>query len=140
MSPTKENAPAATRASFETKLNKNYKRHPAFGKALLELRLAGKMPAGRVIVTFSWKIGKAYTRLVLADDTPPDQLTFCSLAGLHVEIVYRHKDAHRVHSLMVEILKFNPASLIVFGLDLIDTDKALSVIKAPQSPEISEAA
>ncbi|MEO9061146.1 MAG: hypothetical protein ABI270_03775, partial [Nitrosospira sp.] len=89
MDPTKENAPAGTRAAFETKLNREYKRFPPYGKQLMQLRQSGKIPARTVMVTFDWKLARAYPRIVISDDTPAAKLNFDYLAGLPVEVVYR---------------------------------------------------
>jgi hypothetical protein len=113
----------------------NVKRMPAYGKQIMEMRLAGKMPLRIVMVTFGWEIAKAYTRIVIPDDMPADQLNFYYLAGLPVQIVYYRKDAHRVNDLTEAILKINPSWLATFALDLIDTGNAISIIKAFELPQ-----
>ncbi|SCY31125.1 hypothetical protein [Nitrosospira sp. Nsp13] len=141
MNPIKENAPAGTRASFETKLNQNYKRRmPAYGKQFMEMRQARKIPSNRVMVTFDWNLAKAYPRIVIADDTPAGQLNFNYLAGLAVQIVYRRKDAHRVRDVVDAILEINPSCLAIFALDLVDTGNAAVLIKPYQDIQIAEAA
>jgi hypothetical protein len=110
-------------------------RMPAYGKQLMELRLAGKMPKGIVMVTFGWDLAKAYTRIVIPDDLPTDQLNFYYLAGLPVQIVYHRKDAHRVNDVTEAILKINPSWLATLALDLIDTGNAVSIIKAFELPQ-----
>lgn len=140
MNTSNENAPAGTRALRNKAWNGNYKRLPSYGKALLELRRAGKMPAKRVVVTFSWNIGRAYPRIVLADDTPPEMLEFGFLAGLSVQIVYHKKDAHRINAIAGAILRINPSCLITFGLDLVETGDAMTVIKPFEFTQIAEAA
>ncbi|PTR07115.1 hypothetical protein C8R32_10871 [Nitrosospira sp. Nsp5] len=135
-----ENAPAGTRASFETKLNPDYKQMPAYGKQFMAMRQSGKIPGNRVMVTFDWDLGKAYPRIVIADDTPADQLNFNYLAGLAVQVVYRRKDAHRVSGVINAILKVNPSCLATFALDLVDTGNAPVLIKPYQEIQIAEAA
>jgi hypothetical protein len=125
----------------ETRALRPYaKKLPAYAKQLRQMRLEGKMPSKRVIATFSWSVGKAYPRIVLADETPPEQLDFSYLCGLSVEIVYHRKDSHRVNPLVNAILNVNPSSLVAFGLDLIGTAEAVVVIKAPKRCQIAEAA
>ena len=140
MRPRKENAPAVTRAAYPTKLNQNYKRFPAYGKQLMDIRLAGKMPASRVIITFEWDLGCAYNRIVLPEDDSLASLSYVYLAGLSVEIVYRSKHSHLISELVEAILRVHPSSLITFALDLIDTGNAVTIIKAYQLEQIAEAA
>ncbi|MBA2660085.1 MAG: hypothetical protein H0U72_11295 [Nitrosospira sp.] len=133
MNPIKENAPAGTRASFETQLNPNYKRLPPYGKQFMSIRAAGKVPSKTVMVTFDWDLAKAYPRIVIADDTLPDQLNFSYLAGLVVQVVYRRKDAHRVSGLVGAILNVNPSFLATFALDLVGISDAVTLIKPYES-------
>jgi hypothetical protein len=135
MTSTNENASVGALARYETKLNANYKRMPAYGKQLMELRLAGKMPRGIVMVTFGWGLAQAYTRIVIPDDIPADQLNFYYLAGLAVQIVYHKRDAHRVNEVAEAILRIGPSWLATLALDLIDTDNAISIIKAFELPQ-----
>ena len=140
MNPIKENAPTGIRASFETKLNLDCKRLPAYGKQFMSMRQSGQAPTRRVMVTFDWDLAKAYPRIVIADDTPPDELNFNYLAGLPVQIVYRQRDAHRVNDVMGAILKINPSCLAIFALDLVDIGNAVTIIKPYQSIQLAEAA
>jgi hypothetical protein len=144
MNPTKENAPAATRAVYPTILRPDYKslpkKYPSYGRQLMETRLAGKMPAGRVIVTFDWDLGRAYNRIVLPEDPSSASLSYVYLAGLSVEIVYGAKHSHLISELVETILRVNPSCLITFALDLIDTGNAVTVIKPYQLEQIAEAA
>ena len=128
MNPEKQNAPAATRASFETKLNTNYKRLPAYGKQLMKMRLSGQIPARTVMVTFDWKLARAYPRIVIPDQIPAANLNFGYLAGLPVEIVYRQKDAHKVGGVIDGILRVKPSCLATFALDLVGTGDAVTLI------------
>ena len=114
-------------------------RMPAYGKQLMELRLAGKMPRGIVMVTFGWELAQAYTRIVIPDNTSPDQLNFYYLAGLPVQIVYHRKDAHRVNDVTEAILKINPSWLATLAMDLIDTGNAISIIKPLELPQLEAA-
>ena len=130
--PLKQNAPAVTRAFFETKLNSNYKRMPAYGKRLMKMRCDGMVPARPVIVSFEWNIGGAYPRIVITDEFPVAELNFGYLAGLAVQIVYRGKDAHRVHAVVEAIMKVKPSSLTTFAIDLAGTDNpAFTLIQSP---------
>lgn len=132
---TKENAPAATEASFKTKLKRNYKRLPPYGKQLMAIREAGKVPVRKVIVSFDWNLGRAYPRIIIPVDANPAELDFRFLAGLPVEIIYGSQDAHQVDALVHEILQANPSLLATFALDLIGTAPAVTVIKPPQSAD-----
>jgi hypothetical protein len=108
---------------------------PAYGKQIMEMRLAGKMPKGIVMVTFGWELAQVYSRVVIADETPVDQLNFYYLAGLPVQIVYHKRDAHRVNEVAEAILRIGPSWLATLALDLIDTGSAISIIKAFELPQ-----
>jgi hypothetical protein len=108
---------------------------PPYGKQIMDLRLAGKMPKGIVMVTFGWALAQAYTRIVIPDNLPADQLNFYFLAGLPVQIVYHRKHANRVNDLAEAILKINPSWLATLALDLIDTGNALVILKTPELPQ-----
>lgn len=138
--PTKENASGATEARFETKLNRNYKRFPPYGKQLMSIRQAGKAPARIVIVAFDWDLGKAYPRIIIPDDLTPAEIEFRFLAGLPVQIPYRSKDAHRVDAVAQEIVKANPCFLATFALDLAGTGDAWVILKSYETAKIAEAA
>lgn len=94
-----------------------YKRFPAYGKRLLELRLAGQVPTNSVVVVFDWNIGGYFPRIVIADPVPFDDLELRYLAGLDVMLVYRNHDASRVMELAQAILKVNPRSLLAFAIE-----------------------
>lgn len=136
----KQNAPTGIRAERKTNCDLNYKQMPAYGKQLMTMRQSGKAPYRRVMVIFDWDLAKAYPRIVIADDTRPEELNFNYLAGLPVQIVYRRKDAHRVNDVMGAILKINPSCLAIFALDLVDTGDAVTIIKPYQSIQLAEAA
>jgi hypothetical protein len=87
------------------------------------------------MVTFGWEIAKAYTRIVIPEDVPTEQLSFYYLAGLHVQIIFHRKNAHRVNDVAEAILKINPSWLATLALDLIDTGNAISIIKAFELPQ-----
>jgi hypothetical protein len=116
------------------------KRMPAYGKRIMEMRQSGKVPTNRVMVTFDWSLAKAYPRIVIADDTPVDQLNFSFLAGLAVQVVYSRKDAHRVSGIVEAILEINPSSLVTFALDLVESGNAATLIKPYQNTQLAEAA
>lgn len=142
MNPLKGNAlmAATNRATYKTNLNRDYKRFPPFGKQLMDMRLAGKMPASRVIVTFDWSLGRAYSRVVIPENVPLAQLNFVYLAGLAVEVVYHARHAHLISELVEAILAVSPSCLITFALDLIDTGNAVTLIKPYQPEQIAEVA
>ena len=140
MNLTKENAPAATEARFDTRLNRNYKRLPPYGKQFMAIRKAGKAPARMVIVAFDWDLGRAYPRIIIPSEISPADLEFIFLAGLCVQITYRNKDAHRVPTVAQEIEKVNPRFLTAFALDLAGSGNAWTIIKSFGSLEIAEAA
>lgn len=139
MTPRKENAPAATEAGFETKLNRNYKRLPPYGKQLMAIREAGKVPTKTVAVCFDWNLARAYPRIIIPADAIPAELEFRFLAGLPVQIIYGSRDAHRVDSLVREIMGVGPCFLATFALDRVGTGDALTLIKPYQSAEIAGA-
>ncbi|SEP38766.1 hypothetical protein [Nitrosovibrio sp. Nv6] len=133
---TNENAPAATEADFKAKLNRNYKRLPPYGKQLMAIREAGKVPVRKVIVSFDWNLGRAYPRIIIPADANPAELDFRFLAGLPVQIIYGSQEAHRVDALVQEILLANPSLLVTFALDLIGTAPVVTLIKPPQSADV----
>lgn len=104
------------------------RRFPAYGKKLMELRHAGKVPSRKIIVTFEWKIAQTYPRIVISDYTSIKNLNFNCLAGLPVEIVYHNKDAHKIDAVAQEILTVNPCYLSILALDLIDTGEARTLL------------
>ena len=110
------------------KIHLHFNRFPAYGKQLNAMRRAGKIPARLVIVTFDWKLARAYPRIVLADDTAPAEINFSFLAGLQVQVVYRLTDAHRVNAVVEAILKVNPSFLATFAVDRVGEEGARALI------------
>lgn len=94
--PRKENALAGTRAINTTSYTRKYKRFPPYGKKLMSLRIAGKIPRRMVVVVFDWKLARAWPRIVIPDDMSYEGLNFDYLSGLPVEIAHRSKDTHKV--------------------------------------------
>jgi hypothetical protein len=129
MTITKENALGATRATFQTKPQSNYKRLPPYGKQLMALRQAGKAPVRMMIVVFDWDLARVYPRIIIPNDLTPAEIEFRFLAGLPVQITYRSKDAHRVDAVAQEIVKVNPCFLATFALDLVGTGDAWAILK-----------
>lgn len=97
---------------------RHYKRFPAYGKQLMELRLAGNVPPNCVVVAFDWNIGRIFPRIVIPDAIPFGDLELRYLAGLDVMLTYREDDAAKVTELAQAILKVNPRSLLAFALDV----------------------
>ncbi len=129
MSPPNENAPAGTKALNTTSYKGKYKRFPPYGKKLMSMRLAGKVPTNVIMVVFDWKYGRAYPRIVIDGDTPIESLEFSYLSGIAAQIVYCSQDADRVDAVAQAILKVNPSFLSTFNLDLVDVGKATTIIK-----------
>lgn len=94
------------------------KRFPAYGKQLMEMRLAGQVPPNSVVVAFEWNLGRIFPRIVIVDDVLFDDLELRYLAGLDVMLSYRDKDASRVLKLAQAILSVNPRSLLAFAMDV----------------------
>lgn len=92
---------------------------PAYAKKIIELRKLGRVPANRVIISFDWKIGRIYPRIVITNKYPIQDFEFSFLAGLPVEISYEEKDAYRITELAHEVLKANPVWLATFALHLV---------------------
>lgn len=115
MEPTKNKA-ARPGAAMQN-AHRYYKRFPAYGKQLMELRLAGNVPPNFVVVAFEWDIGRIFPRIVIAEPIPCVELELRYLAGLDVMLTYRDKDAARVMELAQAILRVNPRSLLAFALD-----------------------
>ena len=119
MTTTQKNAAPGQEAARDY-TRQNYKRFPAFGKQLLQLRLAGKIPEKSVDVVFDWNLGrnKCFLRIVLADEVPPSELELRYLAGLDVRIAYQEKDASRVPDLVQAVLAANPRSVLALAIHL----------------------
>ena len=99
------------------------------------MRLARNIPKRIVYVIFDWNLAKAYPRIVIPNDISPEKLNFSYLAGLPVQVVYQSKDAHRIDSVVKEILKVKPSWLATFGLDLLDTGTARQIIISGQNDQ-----
>jgi hypothetical protein len=98
-----------------------YKRFPAFGKRLMDQRMGGQVPLNCVAVVFEWNLGRIFSRVVITDDVPIENLELRFLAGLDVMIVYRGRDASRVHELAQSILAVNPRLLQAFHIGIPQT-------------------
>ena len=105
------------------------KQYPAFGKKIMLLRKSGKVPAQVTMVAFNWKLGRAYPRIIITEDTNTETLQFNYLSGIPVQIVYSCQNAGRVDAVAQAILKVNPSFLSTFALDLVDTGEATTIIK-----------
>jgi hypothetical protein len=81
-----------------------------------------------VYITFDWGIARAYPRIVLTNNAIPAKLSFSYLAGLPVQIVYRVRDAHKIHAVVEEILKVNPCFLTTFAVDRAGEDGARALL------------
>jgi len=86
MSPPNENAPAGTKALNTTSYKGKYKRFPPYGKKLMPMRLAGKVPTNVIMVVFDWKYGRAYPRIVIDGDTPIESLEFSYLSASQLRL------------------------------------------------------
>lgn len=129
-------AVSANTAPYNSTLNRNNKRFPAFGKELFELRCAGKVPTKIVHVVFNWNLARAYPRLVITDEVPLSQLDFRGLAGLPVQISFHRVDANRIDALAQQILKSRPSWLATFAIDLVGSDlPAYAIIKPLQQSD-----
>jgi len=93
-----------------------FKPFPAYGKRLMELRMAGQVPDNSVVVTYDWRIGGVYPRVVITDNTPPDRMEWRYLAGLDVMLPYRDADAPKVPELVQAILAANPRCLVALHM------------------------
>jgi len=116
--PKRKPCPAKQEADFQNP-HVNFKRFPAYGKQLDDLRKQNLIPAQRVIVAFDWSIGKLYPRIIVKPDAPVSNLQFRYLAGLHVQIAYYDHDAIIMSALVDEILRIHPASLAVFNMSAV---------------------
>lgn len=109
------------------------KQYPPFGKRLTLMRQIGKVPSKVVMVVFNWKLGAAYPRIIITEDTNTETLEFGYLSGIPVQIVYCSQDANRVDAVAQAILKVNPSYLATFVLDLVYTGKATTILKPLQN-------
>jgi len=109
------------------------KQYPAFGKRLMLIRQTGKVPSKVVMVVFNWKLGAAYPRIVITEDTNTETLQFGYLSGIPVQIVYCSQDAGRVDAVAQAILAVNPSYLSTFALDLAEIGKATTILKPLQN-------
>ncbi len=114
------------------------KQYPAFGKRLMLIRQTGKVPSKVVMVVFNWKLGRAYPRIIITEDTNTETLEFGYLSGIPVQIVYCSQDAGRVDAVAQAILAVNPSYLSTFALDLVDIGKATTILKPLQNIQIKE--
>lgn len=90
---------------------------PAYGKRLMLDRLQGKIPKNSVVVSFDWKIGAFFPRVVIQKNVNPADLEYRYLAGLDVMLPYHTQDAERAEIALKTILEANPRSLLAFQLD-----------------------
>lgn len=89
---------------------------PAFGKALLDLRRAGKRPAFPVVVTDDWMIAYlARDRLdwfALVCDPPERRCDLTMLLDLDVMLVHSAGDAQRIAPLLAAVRAARPRRLV----------------------------
>lgn len=97
----------------------NYKRFPAFGRQIDEIRKRGLIPNRRVIVCFDWEIGTLFPRIVIMRETPPERIELRYLGGLHVQIVHYDLDAPYLPSLIDKLMLAKPASVATFNMDAV---------------------
>jgi hypothetical protein len=90
---------------------------PPYGKQLMARRMAGEVPR-EVIVSLSWKLGAAFTRIVIPEDTAVDDLDLRALAGLDVTVVHHAEDAHRVPAVADAILAVRPRLVCACNVDV----------------------
>lgn len=109
------------------------KQYPPFGKRLTLMRQIGKVPSKVVMVVFNWKLGAAYPRIIITEDTNTETLEFGYLSGIPVQIVYCSQDAGRVDAVAQAILAVNPSYLATFALDLVGIGKATTILKPLQN-------
>jgi len=96
--------------------NSPQKKLPAYGKALMQLRMSGKVPDNSVVVSFGWSLGKAFPRVVIEAGMAPEKYEWRFLAGLDVVIVFLDGEAELIAQLAQEILKVNPRLLQAFNV------------------------
>ena len=114
------------------------RKYPPFGRRLDEMRRNGRIPATRVIVTTDWKLGAAYSRIVVTKEQPVTSLQFNYLSGLHVQLVHYDHDSQILESLITEILSIQPESLSTFNMDAVKQGKP--AFKMIYSKSVMEAA
>jgi hypothetical protein len=95
-----------------------FKRFPAFGKRIMEARIAGEVPNNSVVVVFDWDTGKLFPRVVIDEGIPAESLELRFLAGLDVIIAYHDTNASRVLEIARAILNVNPRILQAFAIDI----------------------
>ncbi len=119
---------------------KGGKRLPAYGRQLMIMRRAGRMPIRMVIVTFDWKLAQVYPRIVIANEAIPAELDFSYLSGLPVQVIYRSNDAHKIHAVVEELLKVTPSFLATFAIDMAGETGARMLIIPYQETKMWEVA
>ena len=97
------------------------KRYPAYGKRIMEARIAGEVPNNSVVVAFDWDIGKLFPRVVIDEGIPAESIELRFLAGLDVIIAYHDKHANRVLETAKAILNVNPRILQAFAIEIPTT-------------------
>ena len=97
------------------------RRLPAYGKALVEIRRQGHVPAHPVMVVAldDWKLGTWFPRVVIAPDAEPARTEFSMLAGIDVTLAWRPtiSTVERRDAAIREILKVSPSSLRAMDID-----------------------
>lgn len=105
------------------------KLYPPYGKKLMLQRQVGQIPSKIVMIVFNWYLARAYPRIVITEDMSPENMEFSFLSGIPAQVVYNNENAYRVDVVVQEILKVNPSFLSTFALGLVDTGKAITIIK-----------
>ena len=92
-------------------------RLPAFGKKLMQDRIAGRAPRS-IYVALEWGVARAFPRVVITDDLPIADIDLRCLTGLDCTLAYREKDSSRVPELAQAILAANPRIFNVLATDM----------------------
>jgi len=95
---------------------------PAFGHAIVQLRIAGLVPIGYfglVLALDNWNLGRCFHRIVIPPDDEPASINYAVVAGLDVSLVWLKSKTpiERCDSVIRNLLAVHPASLRVIDFE-----------------------
>jgi hypothetical protein len=101
-------------------------RLPPNGRALLDLRRAGRIPVrgpwGHIAILPEWEMDVAGAAVTVPQDMDPGELDFCFVAGLDVSIFTRIGSLGRpldLHDLLGAVMAGQPRSIAVIDLNRV---------------------
>jgi len=114
-------------------------RLPGFGRELVELRRQGMVPARPIVVALdSWKWGRSYPRLVVAEDLDPSEADFSVVAGLECFLAWSSKvtSVARRDTLIRVLVKCAP--IFLWACDMAAPHESFIVVSRAKGLELRE--